>query len=734
MTAAIESMFTAIDEHCASVEELRTVPEDFLGAMKATAAVVSKWCKDNHLTQKGEVGSITFEAASESFKPDTLNESIGPEKLRDLCTAAGVAPQHTNAACKRVAALLNATLGRKSGVAFEQFRSNGAADRVFSNVAELFPGNLYNQLQKTASLEGFGITTDRVEPDLKTILSIALLQFHTNLIPRIMPIQTVAQGNVTLTRESLVVYDMSDSTKKTRPTRVLELYTDPSMVSTRAIRIKPLKANDAAGNFLLADDVYLFKKTANMFELALTDKPGFDKYGYTDLIEDNICLDGVLLKLEYKASQEAAAKDFFYMLPIPASRGRLTQLTNDLSSTDRRLALDRFSATVVKGAAAATVAGCTSDATALNDLADGVYMNVDLHAYVHADRRNGKLDAVAYASFKVAGSNETVRTDDARAAIAAKFTLTLEGFTVDARYNEDNKRKTSILAEVNRRSQSYELPAGRNFVIDSAIGQDGVLNAAAHLAHLEHIGRDFNALTIIEETMAAVHDANVALNNDEGTRASLAAQFAAGDLVNPYVYNDTFDLTGIYGIRSADASGDVKQYVKTYFNRLTSALETKTFFKEQLAAGATVTFRVITSPNILGDLFMVKHIHENLETSEKGTGGVESVLVLDNGVRLEIVTTTFNCMKDKIMLIPFLPSSPNSVLNFAQDYDMGTLVGAISVAGDGGPAYHRMFSVTRELPIPMNVIGAVITVVGAGASVNMSDANSALTVTGVAQG
>lgn len=735
MTTAIESMFGAIDQHLASVESNQALSSDYISAMKDTAAAVEKWCADNHLTQESEVGTIKFEAAAESFVIDELPKTIGPEKLKDLCTAAKVSAEHLNAACKRVAALLNATLGRKPGVAFNQFRAKANSNQTLLATEELVPASILAQTQKTESLEGFGINVDRVEPDLKTILTIALLQFHTNLVPRIMPIQTVTQGNITIVREALEVFDLAD--KKMIPTRVLELYRDPSMVSTRAQRIVPLKANDTEGKFLLADDIYLFKKTINLFEMSLVEgKDGWDKFNHTDLIEDGIQLDGILLKITKKSGsgETATTKDFYKMLPIPYGRGRLTQVTNDLASTDRRLSLDRYPAAVLASDAAYTkVASLVSDAAAIADFTGGLRLQLDVKAYVHVDRRTALADAISYVDISVVGANDTVKTDEQRKAVLDAMSVDVIGYTLDARYNEDNKRKTSIRAELRRRSMSYELPAGRNFVIDAAIGQDGVINAAAHLAQLEHIGRDYNALKIITETMNAVHDQNISMNNDKLVQASLAAQYAAGDLVNPYVYRDTLDMSGMYGVRSADASGDVKQFLKTYFCRLTSELNLKTFFKEQLAAGAPVVYRVITSPTILGDLFMAKHIHEHLESSEKGTGGVESVLVLDNAVRLEIVTCTFDDMKDKIILIPYLANSQNSVLNFASDYDQGTLVGSISVASDGGPAYTRMFACTRELPVPTNVMGAIVNVIGY-TGVTMTDTSSSLTVMGVAEG
>ena len=730
MSTAIESFLGNIKDTVAI--ENTQISADYLGAMSGVAKAVENWCNENGLTTTKKVGKIKVAAANESFDCDTIGMTIGADKIVDLCKSVKVAPEHLEAAAIRVGALLSQTLGKQNAAdTFETYNAKTTLDtRTFSSVESLYPQNLH--LTTTGSLESFGINMDRVQADLKTILTIALLQFHTNLTPRIVPVQTVTQGNVTIVRESMEVFDLQDP--KAPPTRVIELYKDPSMVSVKAQRIVPLKSNDAEGKFLKADDLYLFEKEINMFDMALdANKAGFDKYNHTDLVEDNIVLDGVLIKIAYTGAD--GEKVFYRLVPVPAAKGRLTQISNDFRSTDRRLALDHFPVRIVSTDAADTKSGETSDvdaqgaALATKELVNGVGLAIDLRVNVHVDRRTSKLDASAWvADYSIRGG---ALDDAAREELLKKFAKPeIIAFTLDARYNEDNKRKTSIRAEMMRRSMSYELPAGRNFVVDSAIGQDGVLNASARLAQLEHIGRDYNNLKIIEDTMKAVHDQVSAMNNDQEARDSLAAQYAAGDLVNPYVYTDELNYSNVIGVRSSDISGDLKAFGKNYQTRLTSALLNRTFFAQQLAAGAPIVFRCITSPEVLGDLIMCKHIHAHLENDQAGTGGVEHIVNLDNGVKLEFVTTTFDSMANKIILLPYLANSQSSVLNFGTDYDQGTLVGALSMASDGGPCYHRMFSCTRELLIPTNVMGAVVSITGF-TNIVMNDATNSTTVLGV---
>ena len=68
-------------------------------------------------------------------------------------------------------------------------------------------------------------------------------------------------------------------------------------------------------------------------------------------------------------------------------------------------------------------------------------------------------------------------------------------------------------------------------------------------------------------------------------------------------------------------------------------------------------------------------------------------------------------MNDRIIMIPFLASNAGSILNFGTDYDQGTMIGNYTNTS-GEAVAQRIFSVTRELLIPTNVIGAILDIVG----------------------
>ena len=153
--------------------------------------------------------------------------------------------------------------------------------------------------------------------------------------------------------------------------------------------------------------------------------------------------------------------------------------------------------------------------------------------------------------------------------------------------------------------------------------------------------------------------------------------------------------------------------------RIITELLSKSFYNQQIPAGESVVFKVITDQTILDNAIAAPHIHNHLQGQETRNGMLEYTRVLPNGVRLEVVATTYKQMRDKIVLIPYRDSDPESVLNFGHNWDMGAFLAHYTPSVDGA-AYKRVFTCAREQVIPTNVVGAVIDVAGIEAAIQIA--------------
>ena len=120
----------------------------------------------------------------------------------------------------------------------------------------------------------------------------------------------------------------------------------------------------------------------------------------------------------------------------------------------------------------------------------------------------------------------------------------------------------------------------------------------------------------------------------------------------------------------------------------------------------------ITSVEVIGNVIGMPHIHDHMsKDDQRNVGdGVEYVLVLPNGVKIEFVTSTFDDMRDKIVLWPTIPNNTESELHFAHNWDYGTMVAHYTPSGEA--AHHRLFGNIRELPIVTNPVALIIQVRG----------------------
>jgi hypothetical protein len=90
--------------------------------------------------------------------------------------------------------------------------------------------------------------------------------------------------------------------------------------------------------------------------------------------------------------------------------------------------------------------------------------------------------------------------------------------------------------------------------------------------------------------------------------------------------------------------------------------------------------------------------------------GIEYVLVLDNGVRLEFITSTFDYMRNKLVMVPVVPGNADTELNFAQVWNNGNMVAHYTPSADA--AFHRLFANIRELLVVLNPVGCILEITG----------------------
>ncbi len=166
-------------------------------------------------------------------------------------------------------------------------------------------------------------------------------------------------------------------------------------------------------------------------------------------------------------------------------------------------------------------------------------------------------------------------------------------------------------------------------------------------------------------------------------------------------------------IRSSDYMSDVRQFFDTRLTRIMSLVHANSLYRQQLEPGEAPTYKLVTSNIILENLFAVPHIHNHIEQMErKESDGevVEYTRVLPSGIVLQCITSPWDKMRDKIFIVPFRPSYPDSELNYGHNWDYGTFLAHYTPQIAMG-VNKRLFCNARETPIITNPVAVSLTIV-----------------------
>jgi len=704
---------------------LKDVKRSFADSSKLSLTDVDKICNSTLEKVKAYTNSINavryrdksglIAGANESMSFDVALATSGIDALKDLVTACGVGKEHCQAAVEQIGIIMNRCLGSSPSEAWAQ-QYVKASDVAPSSergsvrgLNTLYSDPVVNKLENAPGLEAFGIDIDKAVPDMNVSITVAIMNFHTRLAPRLHPVRSTTQPNVTYTKEYLEIMDLSKSDQEGR--RLVDLYIDPTFASNELRRIVPLLANEensSTPQFLVKDGILKFGVTANILKLSVKDEVGYSQLNRTDLVAENVMMETIYVKLTAGSDSE------IFAIPVPTALSRLTRITNGRDFAIRnadirfRYALTKASVSNVDNAGTWT-AGTT---TLLASLPDPESVVLDLSIKPSISLKFGTIDCLGAVTMAARHSidNDQIITAD---TLVGTLSAELLGYSVDARFSEENLRKTNTAVFSHRQPFSYDIPIGPNYVYDYAIGQANAESNATRLTEVCGLGQDHVDLTICSTTIRDVHDQNLANGSNQVDKLDyIGSQYVAGDKVIPTCFIGTLDFSSLNVIRDADRSGDIIQKAVSYLTAATSKVLQESLLQQRLGGGTTVTFKGVTSPEVLGNVIGMPHIHNHLNKDDRRNDGdgVEYVMVLPNGVVLKLITSTFNYMRDKLMLFPTVDGNAESDLHFAHLWDYGAMVAQYTPSANA--AHHRLFANIRQLPLVVNPVGLYITING----------------------
>jgi len=681
------------------------------GDMESLAASINakagRFLVDEHLVTEKNTGNNTrFLAASESFENPISGSGMNRDELDAFIKDCRVPQEYVEACTIAVAGIIAKSVGCESNVAWNTHNtvaSKSDNNMTFSDYADNLPLSSATELGLRASSEEFGIDMDKSIVDLKTAITVTVMSFHTRLTPRALASRPTADVAITYKREETVIMDLSKTSEESPDISLIQLYHNPDPVRNSLKPIRMLEANDGK-DVLVDDEIARIGKTVNLLQLSIDkDKPGYGAINRTDTVDDSVHIKELLFSL---TGGTTPATESFSMI-VPSSISKFTRVLD--GESDKRNC--HFNHTILleneaprsNAAPSAIIDGMHAD--------DRIAVTATIMGSCLLSTGDMKVLAeLAYAAHNVQGN----APGPACLALVETFTTAIvTAYIPGAKFGEENVRKSNMAIKSKVDTINFAIPGGRNYVYDFPIGSSGGDRQAATLNDIIGIGQDIKVLDVILGTLDEVHDFNKLTNipNPIISEREVGKRYVAGCKVKPFVYKAEINIEEIPNEKAADRPGDIKQYISTVLNAVITEVEEKSLYRQQLPDGSVPVYTLITSGKILGNVIGVPHIHNHLNTGvRRSEDGAEYVLVLDNGSILEVVTTTFEAIGNKIIIIPKVKGSKTSILNFGHNWDYGTLIAQYVSAS--GAAHQRLIANARELPIITNPIGAVISVEG----------------------
>lgn len=668
--------------------------------------------------------NLSIEDLSKDWQPTSLSG----EALRQLVIDSGVVPnENIEEATILLGSLLCRAKSASSSVDFREshfarlagIESFGVNHTQLQRGMSVFPRALSDQLTSPGfradtflvGAESFGASMDTVLPDIRAAMTVTLLQFHRGLVDRVLHRRTNGTPYVRYVVPYAEIYDMLKSNDDNGEIRnngdhyipFIELYGDPRAVSNTLTPIVPKKDLDTKGQ--LYADGFIRNKAyrVNLFDLTVdADKMGYSHYNLTDVVSENVALDALLISVS-----DGSNTEYFELNVRQLNQSRLNMLPNVNDSGIRGVI---FNYTFKLGKDSKTQSGATT--TLLAKCTDTDYLRA--HISFTSEINLKYATTSGYGEIGVDAYNKN------KAAVNSAVTSMLEGLTfevvaykLDASFSEENLRKSNLAIRSNVRTFDFEISNGRNIMIDYSMQQELPEFLMSLVSEATALGQDHRALDIIVKELMHVYDVTHLENDDPNFLDKLdktGFQYVSSQMVRPVVYLQTIDLDAVDTIRSSDYLGDIRQFTEWQLLNLTSLIYQNSFYTQQLNPGEKPKFKVITSAIIKDNMLSVPHIHNHLNVNESVDGNnVEYRRVLPDGTVLDVVTCTYNYMRDKIIMIPYRDNAPESFLNFGHNWDYGTFVAHYNPQIENG-VNKRVFANSRTMVIPTCPIGLYIDV------------------------
>jgi hypothetical protein len=721
--AAFEDFMTELNEVGIETSDMS---DDEKAQMFGVYKNVIGFLEDNKLVFSSE-NYEDINKATSALNNDITIVDIGSTEIYSLVDSCGVNSDYRVPCAQAVAHCIekykNENMATEHFAKTDSISSKAKMEGEVRDLGSIYSSELINTAyyeDPSEALEAFGVSSNNTIIDAKMAIAVTIMKFHKGIMPRFIPNRPTNSNVVLYDVERLELYDFNKSQSNSAAERYegnhripfVELYGKPASANTEAEPIIVKESNDTADDFVFQDGYLHFNKQANMFDLAKDPLvPSYNNIDYTDLVSNGAKLDSIVARLQYDDGGGTTYDEYIEISVADRQGSRFIMTANASDASDRMCNLDfKYS---IKDSEV-KMDGTPSAIAALLD--SNHVIDLDITA-------NGKLN-MKTSYINVLGSVvPSIKTLDGTTVISAMqdifddITFSVVAYSVSATYNEENLRKSSRSMRLMNKVIGYEIPGTKNVIVTHSLIQprpDSVINA---LSNLLRVGNDDRGVQVIIDAMQNVYNRiQQEKTQDIPYDKKVMNEFVAGNKVLPFIYQDSINInTEVQFMRSAEKLADVRGLAEQKLLEILTLIYNNSYYIQSLSAGMKPVFKVLTSGYIKDALLNVPYyttIPDQPVSEKTGNSDVfEYKRMLSNGTELQIITSNFEYLADKMIIVPIIPSDSNSDLNFGHNWDRGSFVVSITAVMNRS-GFKEIIANSREFPIITNPIGAYVTVNG----------------------
>jgi hypothetical protein len=678
--------------------------------------------KSNAVVSTAGVGALGLESfgseapvRNKSF--DAVRDADVNSLVRDLHEL-GMAPRHMEQVAESVLNLFDGSYNTDNILRNGNIHQD--SHQPLSRVVGRTSAAALARLDTGLGLEAFGDDINRLATDDRLTMSLIIMRPWDNIMDKALARVSESSPVVTVRVPSPEAWDwattqQANSTVESRSGssntyRLRDLYRNPTPVNSAAKKIVPLTANDS-GSVLWNSTTTYYKtaKDVSLLDLARdTTRITYDKVDRTDLVADGGILDGVIVKLVATVSS-VVTTEYFLINTRPFDLSMFVVNPSSKNSGQRQVIMEAVlpisSATKTYNGSNSTIAAALTDAK--------IRLRVRITASL--DIKTGVLYASGTASTTLVQLANGTAISGTTNTMYGSLAATVDAYSVDLYWDEENQRKANLAVWVNYYEQQFVVPRSRIYFTEYSLTQDVDDNAVSATSSIVALGNGRRGLDIIVNALSdtATGLAYATANPEIVSHNSMDEQSFAGALVKPTVVTTTLDY-GIEELNTLNESTRLSEIHGRFRARLLSMatqLFAKSLMLNQYKPGETPVLKAWVHSSIADLVIGILDYHPDLKDKAALATGADYSMTLPNGYRLDVVKSNFDCLQQRIYIVPVIESDPASIISAASIRDCGTVTTNYTPTNNGA-VVRRVATTTREIVFMSNRVGLMIKVQG----------------------